>query len=166
MTRCVCALAAVLLATSPLLAVGETLLSTSTLVENSNSSTYTFDAPAAGTLDISLVNVAWPDRLASLTSSVFTATSVLGSLELGASSNSGDLEFTISGPEAISAFVTARAQGALNLGLYSLDVTFLPAVVPVPLPAGGLLLLAGLLGVALGFGRQSPPRNESVMSAR
>jgi hypothetical protein len=59
------------------------------------------------------------------------------------------------------AHVVATAGGDLNLGLYSLMLTFTPSAVPLPTAAG--LLLIGLLVLFALRGTMRAPRNESVM---
>jgi hypothetical protein len=142
-----------------------TLLSDSTLVTGPQlqANSFTFSTPSAGTLDVTLQDVGWPAVLASLTASIYTSTGALGTLD-----TSGQLIFAVSGPMRLSAFVNSQAQGLLDMGLFSLDVTFAPAEVPVPLPGAGVLFLGGI-GLFVGFGfrrhrRGSPDaRNEIVM---
>jgi hypothetical protein len=116
-----------------------TVLSTTTEVFGSATAVYSFDAPSAGTLNVQLTDLGWPTRLASLTATIYSPLSSLGSL-----SAAGDLTVLLSGPSDLSAFISAQAQGALNLGLYSLDITFSPSTSPVPLPSPGLLLTCGV----------------------
>jgi len=120
-------------------AAASTVLSTTTEVFGSATAVYSFDTPSAGTLNVQLTDVGWPTRLASLSSTIYSSTASLGSL-----SAAGDLTLLLSGPSDLSAFVSAQAQGALNLGLYSLDITFSPSTSPVPLPSAGLLLTCGV----------------------
>jgi len=144
-----------------------TVLSTTTEVFGSGTAVYSFDAPSAGTLNVQLTDVGWPTRLSSLTATIYSPTDSLGSL-----SAAGDLTLLVSGPSDLSAFISAHAQGALNLGLYSVDITFSPNASPVPLPSTGLLLTGGIgiLGT-LGWrwrrreGEGPSTRNESVMCA-
>jgi hypothetical protein len=150
---------------APATVTAETLLSVSTMVAGTNAEVYSFDAPSAGTLNVQLTDLGWPSRLASLNSTIYSSSTALGSL-----SAAGDLSIQLSGPIDLSAFVSAQAQGALDLGLYSLDVTFSPSASPVPLPPAGLLLTGGMgLLATLGWrwrrreGEPPRARHESVM---
>ena len=48
------------------------------------------------------------------------------------------------GPGTIYAHWFGDANGAYNLGVYSLEITFQPAVSTVPLPGALILLISGL----------------------
>jgi len=150
---------------APATVTAETLLAVSAQVAGANSEVYNFDAPAAGTLNVQLTDLGWPSRLSSLSSTIYSSTTGLGSL-----SAAGDLSIQLTGPLDLSAFVSAQAQGALDMGLYSLDVTFTPTASPVPLPSAGLLLTGGMgLLATLGWrwrrreGEPPRARHESVM---
>jgi len=54
----------------------------------------------------------------------------------------GESSFKVNQAGSYYALVSGTAQGALNMGLYSLKVDF----APVPLPAAAVLLLSGLAG--------------------
>jgi hypothetical protein len=109
------------------------------LISGSQSFVFNFNAPSAGTMTAKLTNLAWPERLSSLSFAASTATSVLTTL-----SDAGSIQFSVSGPGAYYAHVAGVAQGALDVGLYSLRITFDSGVSPVPLPAALPLLLAAL----------------------
>ena len=89
----------------------------------------------AGTLQVTLTDLAWPTRLTNLSFALSDATSVLGRM-----SAPGTQNFTIGGAASLYAHVYGASGGPLDLGLYSLRVQF----TPVPLPGAAVLLLAGL----------------------
>jgi hypothetical protein len=146
------------------------VLAESTSVSALQTNAYLFSAPGAGTLDVQLDDLDFSAPLDTLMASVNSPSAVLGSLSLP----NDNLLISINGPLQLSAFVTAQAGGPLDLGAYSLEVTFTAAGTPVPLPAAGLLLGggAGLLGsIGWRWRRRAdthpevPVRNESVMCA-
>ena len=91
--------------------------------------------PGAGTLQITLTDLAWPTRLTNLSFALSSATSVLGTMTAPGIQN-----FTVGGAASLFAHVYGTASGPLDLGLYSLQVQF----TPVPLPSAAVLLLAGI----------------------
>jgi hypothetical protein len=115
------------------------LLQQSTLVINQQSNVYAFTAPGPGTLTIDLTDVPWLAQLSSLSFSVDSSQSVLGTM-----SGAGQLTVTLSQAGTYYADVTGQAGGPLDLGVYSLQVGFQPQVAPVPLPGAILLTLCGL----------------------
>jgi hypothetical protein len=133
----------------------ENLVLQSTLVINQQSNVYSFSAPGPGTLYVAIEDVLWPTPLASFNMSVNSPTSVLGTMNVG-----GEMDLTLSKGGAYSVNVTGTAGGSLDIGLYSLQVNFLPQGA-VPLPGSLALLLGGLL--ALGGARWWWMRNESFM---
>jgi len=128
------------------------LVSDTTLVTGSESQVFSFNAPGPGTVSVQLTNLDWPQALSSLSFVATTANNVLSSWSNSASApGPQDLTFQIRGPGTYFADVMATAGGPLDLGLYSLSLSFTPAgsaVVPVP-SSGGLLLVgsAALIGL-------------------
>jgi hypothetical protein len=133
----------------------ENLVLQSTLVINQQSNVYSFSTPGAGTLYVSIEDVLWPVPLASFNMSVNSPTSVLGTMNVG-----GEMALTVSQAGGYSVNVNGTAGGSLDIGLYSLQVNFLPQGA-VPLPGSLALMLGGLF--ALGGARWWWMRNESVM---
>jgi hypothetical protein len=137
----------------------EILVAQTNLVTGTASAVDSFTAPAAGTVTVQLSNLAWPTALSSLSFFASSSSQVLASgivpENMGPTGPSGGTvveSFQVT-PGTYFAHVTGAATGPLDLGLYSMQVTFAPAV-PLPATAGllacGLLLLAGL-GRRLGF---------------
>lgn len=119
----------------------ETVLAKTGLISGSQSFVFAMDAPTAGTFNVQLQNLAWPDRLSTLSFAASTATAVVNRFDLGNSLIS-ESTFKVSHGGSYYALVSGTAQGALDMGLYSLKVNF----TPVPLPAAAWLLLSGLAG--------------------
>ena len=138
------------------LIAGGTLVEQSALVSGSATTIYSFAAPSSGTLTVHLENLAWPERLVSLNCSVFSPEAVLGAI-----SGTNDLRLSVGIAGNYYARVSGTAAGLLNLGLYSVRISFAPGVVSaVPLPASfGMLILA----LALLATQWRAGRNESVM---
>jgi hypothetical protein len=89
----------------------------------------------AGTLTVTLTDLGWPSRLASLSFALSDATSVLGRMTAP-----GIQSFQVGGAANLFAHVYGATNSALDLGLYSLRVQF----TPVPLPSAAVLMLAGM----------------------
>ena len=117
------------------------LLSDTTLVRGTSSAVFSFDAPTAGMVTATLSNLPWPDSLKTLDFAATTSSDVVSSWSALDSSNQTHTESFLVGPGTYFAHVMATATGDLNLGLYSLNLTFSP----VPLPASDWMLLAGVL---------------------
>ena len=117
------------------------LLTQTTLVSGTESETLSLQAPSSGTVTVELQNLPWPQRMSSLSFVASTATQVLSSWSVN---DSLTQSFDVGGAGTFFAHITGRATGPLDLGLFSLFVSFSPSAAPVPLPASGLLLLVGL----------------------
>ena len=124
------------------------VLADTTLVSGSQSAVFSFDLSGPGTVSVQLTNLDWPQALSSLSFMAGTANQVLSTWSGPGSAQS--LSFRVSTGGSYFADVTAAAGGPLDLGAYSLAVTFTPAA-PVPLPPSGALLLGvlGILGLLL-----------------
>ena len=151
------ALWAVLLA--PVVHADQVLVAETTFFEGSESQTVPVSVSGAGVLDISLTDLAWPDKLASLSFFLSNGSSLLtpqaGSTTAFKVTDAETLYVTISGLAG-----SLGIAGLPNFGLYSLDVTFAPQQAPVPiLPSAWLLIsgLAALLGTRLRFSRLRVP---------
>ena len=147
------------------------LLSDTTLVTGTESSVYSFNAPGPGTVTVQLTSLAWPQALNSLSFMASTPSQVLSWWSDPSSqpaTGPQGLTFQVNGAGTYFADVTAAAGGALDLGVYSLSLTFTPAGT-VPLPPSGLLL-AGALALIFGWywrhratpGAQPPGDNRAL----
>jgi hypothetical protein len=135
------------------------LLVDSPIVYGSLASAKPFSVPGAGTVTVTLSDLGFTAKLASLTFSATTSTAVVTSLP-----SAGQTSFTVGAAGLYAAVVDAVATptGSLDLGQYSLVIGFTAAV---PLPPAALLMLSGLGCLALltragGLGRN--PRVEVV----
>ena len=131
---------------SPASLADTVLINETTLVTGTDSNVEAFTIPTAGTVTVQLSNIAWPQALDSLSFVASSASSVLM-----AWNGSGTETFNVTAPGTYYAHVTGTAGGLLDLGLYSLTVSFRSAVAPVPLPSPSTLLLAALV-MSLGLG--------------
>lgn len=141
------------------------LLQQTTLVFSQQTNLYSFDAPGAGTLAISLKDWGFPVPLQQLTASILSQDQVLGSLNPSQSST-WQFDVPISSGGLFDAFVAAQAGtfDGLQFGAYSMSITYEPS--PVPLPAALDLLLGGmgLLAAMTLVERLSRRRNGDVIS--
>ena len=126
------------------------LVRQSTMIAGTFSGVYSFSAPQAGTLSLRLENIAWPERLAALNCNLYNDSGMLGSI-----ATDGTLSVAVTGAGTYFTHLFAQAAGALDLGLFSFQVSFAPSVTAVPLPAAGWLLFAAL--GAFGMQRRALP---------
>jgi hypothetical protein len=119
------------------------VLSQSTMVLGSESTTDSFVAPSAGTMTVTLDSFGWAAPLSALSFSASSANHVLASLN-----TTGVIRETATFNVAAGSYfanIMATASGAMDVGLYSLKMTFTPSV---PLPASGWMLLTGMFVLA------------------
>ena len=137
----------------------EQLLVTTPLVDGSLASVTNFQISGPGTVTVSLTDLDWTDRLASLTFAATDASGVVATM-----SGPGQVSFKVSSPGMYSAVVGAVASGSgfLDLGWYSMTVNFAPAAA-VPLPPSAWLLVSCLL--LLGVALRTRPRSPSPARA-
>ncbi len=124
-------------------------MAVSPLVHGYLASATPFSVPAAGTVTVTLTDLNWPTKLASLTFAATTPTAVLAGL-----ASAGRTSFTVGSSGVYDAVVDAVAspQSFLDLGWYSLTIDFTAAV---PLPPTVLLMLSGIACLALvAFGKR------------
>lgn len=148
--------------------LGDTsLLQQTTLVFSQQTNLYSFDAPSAGTLSISLKDWGFPLPLQQLTASILSQDQVLGSLDPSGTSG-WQFDVPIQSGGLFDAFVAAQAGNfdGLQFGAYSMSIDFQPSASPVPLPPALDLLLGGmgLLGAVTLLERIYARRNRDVIS--
>ena len=124
------------------------LVAQTTLISGTESTVDSFTVPSAGTVTVQLSDLPWPMALSSLS---FMATSGNQVLSSWSTLTSGVESFQVT-PGTYFAHVTGTAGGALDLGLYSMTLTFQPAGT-VPLPGSGWLLLIRRARFLLAFWR-------------
>lgn len=127
------------------------LVNQSTMIAGTFSGVYSFSTNQAGTINVRLENIAWPERLAALNCNLYNNEGMLGSI-----ATDGSLSISVTGAGTYFTHLFAQAAGALDLGVFSLQVSFDPGVTAVPLPAAAWLLLSGI--GALGLRRKAPRR--------
>jgi hypothetical protein len=156
-------LALMCLSAAPHARADSILLAQATLVNGTSSTVDSFVAPSAGALTVSLKALRWPTEtpLSALSFAVTSASQVLRSWS-GTRANPSESE-TLSESETFDvaagtyyAHIAATAAGALNLGLYSLMLTFSPSAPAVPLPSSDWMLLTGMFVLA-GLARVARP---------
>jgi hypothetical protein len=128
---------------SPLANADSMLLATTDMVSGTSAATFSFNAPSSGTVTAQLYTVPWPTPLNALSFSATTATDTLASWSSNAPSSTPYVDSFQVGAGTYFAHVMATAGGSLDLGLYSLMLTFTPSAVPLPTAAG--MLIIGLL---------------------
>jgi hypothetical protein len=118
----------------------QTLYDGSGFLTGQQSFVQAFSVSGPGTLTVTLTNVAWPQELASLNLVMGTSSGLLGP-EMSA----GTETFNIGAGGTIFAQWFGQAQGPLDVGVYSMKISFQSAdVTAVPLPGSLILLLSGL----------------------
>jgi hypothetical protein len=122
------------------------LLAQTTLVNGSESTVDSFTAPTVGTVTVSLKSLKWPVALSTLSFSATSATQVLASWS-GTGLSSDVATFDV-GAGTYFAHIMASAAGAMNMGLYSLMISFNPSTPTVPLPSSQWMLLTGMFILA------------------
>jgi hypothetical protein len=132
------------------------LVSQSSMVSGSFANVYSFTTSQAGTLTLRLENIAWPERLAALSCNLYDSKNILGSL-----ATTGEIRLDLAGPGTFFSHLFAQSGGALDLGLFSLKVSFTPSTPTVPLPAG-VWLLGSVIGI-FAIRRHAVPALESLL---
>jgi len=126
------------------------LLSDTSMVRGASTADLSFAAPSAGTVTATLENGAWPTPN-SLASLGFIANSASGVLASWSGDTTNSESFQV-GAGTYFAHVLAQAGPTLDVGTYTLLLSFVPAGGTVPLPASEWLLVVGVLAL-LGFMR-------------
>lgn len=141
-------LAALGLVAAPHARADNILLAQTTLVVGSQSTVDSFSTSGAGTVNVHLANLDWPTQLQSLSFLATSASQVLWSDAGSGSVSNEQATFHVNSGGTYFAHIMAQAGGSLDIGLYSLLVTFTPSASPVPLPASGWMLLTGMFVLA------------------
>jgi hypothetical protein len=128
---------------SPVAHADSLLLASTNLVTGTSAATFSFNAPGSGTVTAQISSLPWPVPLSALSFSATTASSTLSSWSTSSAMSGPQIETFQVGAGTYFAHVMATAGGTLDLGLYSLVLSFSPSA--VPLPAAGGMLLIGLL---------------------
>lgn len=101
-----------------------------------------FNLSSAGTLTVTLTNVAWPQSLASLQLIVESTSGVLKSGD--ATTSPFTSSFSVNAGDVFAQWF-GTAQGALDRGVYAINISFEPTGGnPVPLPTSIALFLSGI----------------------
>lgn len=117
----------------------EVLFDSTGFVTGQQSFVQSFNITGPGTLTVSLSNVDWPQTLSSLD----VLLSSTGGSPLGPEMGAGTESFHVDGGLLFAQWF-GKAQGALDVGVYSMKIQFQPGSTTVPLPASIALLLSGL----------------------
>jgi len=117
-----------------------TSLNNTQLVWGTSLSVNALALPSAGTVNVSLKDIGWPEALQSLTVLVTDLNGIWQRLD-----GTGSLLVNVSGPTQLFAAAFARSNDG-SFGLYNLHASF-TANSPVPLPAAVWLLISGLGGL-------------------
>jgi hypothetical protein len=150
-------LALVGLAVTPHAWADSILLAQTTLVAGTESTVDSFTTSGAGSVTVTLQSLNWPTQLSALSFSATSASQVLASWNGTGTTLTGSTTTFDVGAGTYFAHIMATAGGALNLGLYSMMMTFSPNSTPtVPLPASGWMLLTGMF-VLVGLARAARP---------
>jgi hypothetical protein len=115
-----------------------------TLVQPANFFVAEFISPVAGRVTLEVERLAFGDLLSVLSTTV----SLVNRPDLALTGNAL-VFFDIAAGERFTTSIYATAAGPRGYGAYSLDISFLPSVTAVPLPAAGVLLLSGLAALGL-----------------
>jgi hypothetical protein len=139
-------LALIGLAATPDARADTLLLAQTSLVSGTVATDNSFTAPTAGVVSVNLQSLDWPTQLSALSFSATSANQVLASWN-GSGSNitGGAMTFDVGAGTYFTHVMATAAPGPLDLGLYSMIMTFTPSV---PLPASGWMLLTGLFVLA------------------
>jgi hypothetical protein len=157
------ALVALSLGRSPLAHADTLLLATTDLVSGTSAATFSFSAPTSGTVTARITSLPWPVPLSALSFSATTATDTLSSWSSSGAMSAPQVETFQVGAGTYFAHITATAGGSLDLGLYSMMLTFSPSAVPLPAAAGMLFIGLLILG-ALRKTMHDRPLNQGLQS--
>jgi hypothetical protein len=151
-TACMALLALSTFAFTQVARADQMLAAQTVFFNGSESETVSLNAPSAGTINVTLVDLAWPDALSSLSFFASTDSTTLGTTQPDPLS----YQFSVTGAGAYYAHITGVAgiagSGLPNFGLFGMQAMFTPNITGVPLPPSAWLLGTGLLGL-MGLGK-------------
>jgi hypothetical protein len=122
---------------------GMMLLADTTMVTGTQSAVFSFTAPSAGTITATLDNLNWQKPLSALSFAATSGTNVMSSWD---ATGSMVETFQVTGGNYF-AHIMATTADAMDVGLYSLNLSF--SANAVPLPASSWMLMTGILGMFL-----------------
>jgi hypothetical protein len=120
------------------------------VISGAQSTVQSFNVTAPGMLTMTLSSIPWLDVVSNLSGFLSTTSAELGTTITGAGTESFNV-----GAGTYYAHWFGTAQGAYNLGVVGLKITFQPGVVPVGLPTSFVLMLSGL-GILFGWQSRRP----------
>ena len=130
------------------------------VISGAQSSVQSFNVATPGTLTMTLSSIPWLDVVSNLSGFLSTTSAQIGSTITGAGTESFNV-----GAGTYYAHWFGTAQGAYNLGVVGLKITFQPGVVPVGLPTSFVLMLSGL-GILFGWqSRRAAPASALMVAA-
>jgi hypothetical protein len=119
----------------------------SMMVLGTQTTTDSFTTQTAGAVTLNVTGFDWASGLSALSFSASSATQLLASWS-GTGITSDTATFNV-GPGSYFVNIMATANpGGLDMGLYSMRLTFSPNTPTVPLPSSGWLLLTGMFVLA------------------
>jgi hypothetical protein len=120
-------------------AADSVLYDSSGFIQGQQSFVQSFDLTSAGTITVSLSDIAWLDTISNLSFFLTTSSGTLGA-PMGAGTESMNV-----GPGMMYAHWYGDADGTFGVGAFGIKLMFQPAgVTPVPLPGTLMLFLSGL----------------------
>jgi hypothetical protein len=120
------------------------------VISGSQSSVQSFNVTTPGLLTMTISNIPWLDVVSNLSGFLSTASGEIGTT-IGAGTESVNV-----GAGTYYAHWFGDAQGAYDLGVVGLKVTFQPGAVPVSLPTSFVLMLS-CLGILFGWQSRRAP---------
>ena len=124
----------------------DSLPAQSMMVLGSQTTTDSFTAPTAGTVTLSVTGLDWASGLSALSFSASSATKLLASWS-GSGVTSDTATFNVGPGNYFVNIMATAVPGGLDMGLYSMSLSFSPTPT-VPLPSSGWLLLTGMFVLA------------------
>jgi hypothetical protein len=141
---------------APFASADMVLLANTSMVRGASTADLSFAAPSAGTVTATLLNQSWSGGIDPLGSLSFMANSGNGVLASWSGTAPATTESFQVGAGTYFAHIMAAASGPADVGLYSLNLSFVPSAVPLPMSEWmlviGVLMLFGLTRLLTAFG--------------